>query len=129
MKRNYSGSFLDFFDGLAPVALPEIYLLGNADELVEKRGHAAKAHAVSCAVSVCSPLCLRFFDVLPLALPTRLVTRGDEADPRSAVMARPSRSRSFSKSEIDFAISKFAISSTREYDLAWRPTILSRHSN
>ena len=97
---------------------PKSTFWGNADELVEKPGHAAKAHAVSCAVSVCSPPRLRFFDVFPLGLRTRLLTHCDEADPRSAVMARPSRSRSFSKSEIDFAISKFAISFTRDYDLA-----------
>lgn len=62
---------------------------------------------------------LRFLDVLPLGLPTRLLTRCDEADPRSAVMARPSRSRSFCKSEISFARSKFAFSFVRYHDLDW----------
>jgi len=40
----------------------------------------------------------------------RFLTRFEETDPRSAATARPSRSRSFSKSEISFAKSKFAIS-------------------
>ena len=53
-----------------------------------------------------SPPRLRFFVVLPLGLLTRFLLPGDEADPRRALTARLRRSRSFAKSETNFARSK-----------------------
>lgn len=53
-----------------------------------------------------SPPRLRFFVELPLGLPMRFLPAGDKPDPRSAVIARLSRSRSFVKSETIFARSK-----------------------
>ena len=46
---------------------------------------------------------LFLFVVLPLGLPTRFLPPCDNAEPRSAPMARLSRSRSFFKSETNFA--------------------------
>ena len=46
------------------------------------------------------------FVALPLGLPTRFLPLGDNAEPKSAPMARPNLSRSFFKSETTFARSK-----------------------
>lgn len=45
------------------------------------------------------------FVVLPLGLPRRFFPRAEEVDPKSAPMARLKRSRSFVKSETNFATS------------------------
>jgi len=64
----------------------------------------------------------RFFVVLPLGLPMCFLPPSEKADPKSAAMACPSRSRSFFKSETIFARSKVRVLlllvSIRERDLA-----------
>jgi hypothetical protein len=49
---------------------------------------------------------LRFFEVVPLGLPTFFLPPPEKADPKSAEIARPSLSLSFAKSATNFSRSK-----------------------
>jgi hypothetical protein len=56
--------------------------------------------------SAVNPPRLRFFEVLPLGLPTPFRPSPDKTGPRSAVIARPSRSLSFFRSATNLSRSK-----------------------
>jgi hypothetical protein len=65
--------------------------------------------------------------VLPLGLPPRFLPPGDNAEPKSAPMARLNLSRSFFKSETNFARSKvrFLIFLTKMISISRYDTVLA----